>query len=655
MTTSSRDVIAIDFGSTNTYIARCSESVIRVQPVTIDGSNTVGIDSALLYMDASSAYPPEDLPIIGSDAFNGWGTASDEDRKAHNFRFCSHFKPNIEHSNEARQNSEDFLKGILRVARKNDKKLFPLESHVIIGVPSEASPSFRHTLKTIAENAGYGKVELVDEPIGAMLNSIASQQFLLSEILAGFLIVDFGGGTCDFAFLQDGQIKHSWGEMSLGGQLLDDLFYRWYCDQYPGKEQELEKSGYDFYVRTCVCRKWKERFSQDSKNNINRPSTTLLVENFGRVTGTWEEFLQRAGNYTPTNSLIKHQEEIKAPIPERLKNNKTDLLHWFREVLESGLKKEGIKTQDVHGIALAGGSCQWLFVSEYCKQIFKGTKIFMSDNVYAAIAEGLAVLPALQQEFKERRIKVENELPSIYDDIRKNIESSLTDSKQLIISKILDELFDNKIRPCLISFREQGGTISGLEDTIAQELERFKPRLNQIVEEEIAEKTITLYGMAFESLKMQLKRHQLHLAVDTDGLAVNAQVRLASPEIGKSLTETISKVAGRIIFAIVGVLRLLHIAGGPLGLLLAAIGGAAIFIIGRDKSKDFLKTFSIPSKALYFVLTNAKIDQARQSTNNCLDQELDNVLQNIINEIQSSLEKAANAEIKRLDIANVIR
>jgi Ethanolamine utilization protein EutJ (predicted chaperonin)/ribosomal protein S13 len=606
-------------------------------------------------MDASSAYPPEDLPIIGSHAFNGWGTASAETRKTYHFRFRSHFKPDIEHSSEARQNAEDFLKGILREARKNDKKLFPLESHVIIGVPSEASVGFHNALKTIAKNAGYGDVDLVDEPIGAMLSSIASQQFLLSEILAGLLVVDFGGGTCDFAFLQDGRVKHSWGDMDLGGQLFDDLFYRWYCDQYPSKEQEIEKNKNDFYVRTFICRTWKERFSQDVRNNINRPSATSLRENFGVVTGTWEEFLYRAKNYTPTTSFIKYQEEIGSPLSQRLKSGKTDLIQQFQDLLELGLKERHIAIQDVHSVTLAGGSCQWLFVSEYCKQIFKGTKIFMSDNVYAAIAEGLAVLPALQRDFKERRVNVEKELPSIYADIRKNIESSLTTAKQLIVSKILDELFDNRIKPYLISFRERGGTILSLEDTIAQDIEQFKPRLNQLVKDAVAEKTITLYSMAFERLKMRLKEHHLHLDVDTASINANMQIQLANPEIGDSIAETTSKVAGNIAGLIVMALGFLLAAGGPLTILLAGLTRIVITFIGEKKAKEFLNTFFIPAKALYFVLTNAQIDKARQNINSCLDQELDKVSQNITNEIQSNLESIVNAEIKRLDVANIIR
>ena len=101
----------------------------------------------------------------------------------------------------------------------------------------------------------------MDEPKGALLHHLWHKDFSPQEARRGILVIDFGGGTCDFAFLQSLQVSHSWGDMELGGRLFDDLFFQWFLEQNPGALADMENSGDTYYVHSYLCREVKEFFS----------------------------------------------------------------------------------------------------------------------------------------------------------------------------------------------------------------------------------------------------------------------------------------------------------------------------------------------------------------------------------------------------------
>jgi molecular chaperone DnaK (HSP70) len=124
-----------------------------------------------------------------------------------------------------------------------------------VGVPSEAHGPFQTRVSQIAKEAGYGEVRLLDEPKGALLHHLWHKDFSPEEARAGILVIDFGGGTCDFAFLQSLQVSHSWGDMELGGRLFDDLFFQWLLEQNPGVLKTMRRPATPtMSTRICAAR-----------------------------------------------------------------------------------------------------------------------------------------------------------------------------------------------------------------------------------------------------------------------------------------------------------------------------------------------------------------------------------------------------------------
>lgn len=664
-----KDVLSIDFGTTNTYLTRCAAGTRNPGPIQFD-ANSVGIETAMLYSNESA----ELSPYIGEQAVNGFGMASDEERRQYEYRFKSHFKPDILESEEARNNARDFFAAMLRDARKLNLRFDPLNCQVIIGVPSEASLSYRETLKAVARDAGYGEVELLDEPIGAMLDGIASNMFPLSDIISGFLVIDFGGGTCDFAFLKNGRVQHSWGDMHLGGRLFDDLFYRWYCDLNPGKEQELQKSGDDFFVRVYHCRRWKESFSQFMAKTTGK-TFSYVLGSYGKVANiTWDDFLQRARCYRPTESFLRFQKESGASLPESLTSGETDLLRWFADSLESGLKEAKIALKDIHVIALAGGSCQWSFISEYCREILKNESFFRSNQPYATIANGLAVLPALEREFDLKQRDLSAKLPNFVRGINESISRELASGRTRIVSKILSELFDARIRPILLEFREKGGTVTELENRIGTEATCFEKRINTIVAEEIGENMHTLFAMVLDHVRTWLKENDLRMAeVEEDARFSAGKVDLGrlDPKVAETIVTTVNTIVGTIITIVVanicggGGMALL--ASGPFGLLLGGVLGVAVAMLaatmGREKATQLAKSVTIPTNVspipgtklnpMNAILTDKKIQTCRCEMGKDLEKKLEEASEEILNEVQSKTERLIRDEIARLNIVHL--
>ncbi|GHT17179.1 hypothetical protein FACS1894189_2580 [Planctomycetales bacterium] len=258
--------LAIDFGTTNTYVSLCAADNTNVEGIKFDGTHPE-MPTEILYSDKPDA-DKNVFPIIGKRAAETYTEWDTDERVENQCRYRAIFKPDIVKSADAKKCAVDFLKSLLRDAKKNNTPLNPLDCRVFFGVPAEAKEEYRSMLTQIANEAGFGSVELVEEPKGAMFSDLGhGTLFSFENMLQGYFVIDFGGGTCDFAFFQNGVIKHSWGDMHLGGRLLDDLFWQWFSEENPDTAEKLIQTGEDFYFRTVNCRELKEWFSNTITGN----------------------------------------------------------------------------------------------------------------------------------------------------------------------------------------------------------------------------------------------------------------------------------------------------------------------------------------------------------------------------------------------------
>ena len=660
------NIIAIDFGTTNTYITFCQHGSKNKTPLKLGGKNPE-ISTALLYSDAPDA-DSNLYPIIGDKANKRFGTATPEEiiRKKH--RYVSHFKPLIDKSDDAKRNTVDFFKGILRDSQKMNLPFFPLNHRVIIGIPSEANDVYQKTLQQLAKEAGYGDVELVHEPKGAILHDLGSNLLSLAELLAGTLVVDFGGGTCDYVYMKNGHIEHSWGDMEFGGQLFDDLFYQWFREQNPGLVQNLENDGRDFLVRAEYCRVCKEEFSEDI-NHGNDLIDILQIGPYGYIKNlSREDFERRARNYKPSVSLLDSWKKFNISIPKKLQAEKTDLIRWFEDSLMEGLAKREIGVNQIHIVSLAGGSSLWYFVRELCIKEFGKKNVFTNPAPYAAISEGLAILPAVQDEFARRKSEVDADHGNfITKTIGPRIIQSFDNSRDSIVNNVLSKLFDDRVVPILKEFRENGGTVNSLKERLGKDISSYQHELENDVERSLRDNMDGLHNMSFAATKTWLLGHGLQMA-DVNTKYHNDQISININAETPISWNTFIHILNVLIVVSIGLVAALICGGTGMALIKAGRGGLVIgFIIAvivvvpllfrfrKYVQKFFAKYLHIfPFILKRFVLTDYKIKKCRSKLEKKLKKEINTQKDSTLAKLKQNLGQVIQDEVDRLSVINVM-
>lgn len=476
----SKKIIAIDFGTSNTYLSlRSGDSVVNELNINVGGSEQHGITTAILYYNQGSS---KGNRLFGDDAVNTFGGASEKKIAENGLEYSANFKPDIAVSSEAQAHATNFLAAILQSARNQHLDINPQQCDVVFGVPSEASDKYKSTLKQIACQAGWGEIRLLDEPFGALCSYLDEKSNdAIDKILdENVLVIDFGGGTCDFAILQGGVIKKSWGDMLLGGRLFDDLFYQWLLDESqktptPVTDEDIIGANRDFYCRTKQARLLKEKFSNRMVNTKAGAYEELITVSLGRagtvsfeVSLTWSEFQKRAGCYVPSKSF-----RDKTPIPKSVssegyrKNGPMDLFEWFEIELIKGLHQAEISMSDIDKVLLAGGSSMWPFVQDKCKELFQEKKLVRSINPFAAISTGLAKYTVLKDLAMGKATTLRNDSVRVTEEIMNDLKApSIFDEQKSTIIATGDNIFNSIFLPILNTFREKGGTVASLKKSV---------------------------------------------------------------------------------------------------------------------------------------------------------------------------------------------
>ncbi|MDR1546662.1 MAG: Hsp70 family protein [Deltaproteobacteria bacterium] len=657
-----KNIIGIDFGTTNTYITICPYGTKNKIPLHLTGK-TPAIDTAILYSDKPGA-DQNIFPIIGENATSTYGQASYDEIIKDKYQYYANFKLDIVTNANARRCTVDFFKALQRDAWLNGTPLQPENARVLLGAPSQADDRYRTVLKEAAEAAGLGKVEILDEPLGALLTDLGSGRFPLADALDGYLTVDFGGGTCDFALLRRGEVVKSWGEFELGGRLFDDLFHQWLLAQNPGLDEELRRTRRDFYVWSYCCRRLKEDFSETMTKN---PQVVMKAEvgRFGQVSNlTRDEFLARAAAYSPSPSFLDYYNKLSIKISDRLLAGNINLLQWFSDSLKEGLTN----IRSINAVSLSGGSSRWFFVKQICSDILNidNTKILSAYNPFGAISEGLSILPAIKYDFH----MIKNKLFQSKDDFLNNeivqhVQTSIDKCNQNLIKGILIELFDSKLLTLLSSYSSKSISIQEIEADISKIIDVYTKNLPDLILKTFGDEMHALQLIAQDKIQAWLQRFGLRLAEQPARQpAARAALVLDGPLIGDGLAKPLALVLGGaasalaslLLASICGGTGLALVASGPHGLLIGGLGGLAVsglgLFMGQNRLKDWTKKQKLPIFIIKLFSSKIIRSYIRNEFENNLKKQIDTIGQDFINKLIEDFNGLIMAEINNLAMIN---
>lgn len=653
-----KEVLAIDFGTANTYVSRCGLDNTKASGIDLDGGRD-GMSTALLYRKGKST-------LIGEKALEEFGEATPEERQ--DYTLFIQFKPDIAHSPKARQAAQDFLTQIIATAEKANVFLDPTQKQVLFGIPSESSEDFIHTLKSVAKQAGFGDVETRDEPEGALFFHISHGEIPAQKALSGGLVVDFGGGTCDFAFMHRGKVQHSWGDFELGGRLFDDLFFQWFLEQCPHAAKQMEEKGDAFFVHAYRCREVKEYFSrsieQDRKNILRKK----IGEHGQMQEVTWEAFLRRARSFRLSDMLREHWTSLQIPLGRLGQKQPIDLLAWFRESLTQGWKEKHFDVKDIQYVILTGGSSQWPFVKDIVQEELQlpNESLIRSSKPYAAISEGLAALPALKIKFDKLQRDLTNEFPLFFNQEIKSIFSEKTPKiVQEIAEQIIAQLYDRELKSLLEDFRQKGGAIATLKKSMADCTQRTMPALETIVQEKI---TSFFQALAVDVLQktnrwlkdkgLSLEERKLHLSENPVQHMDSWELPDLYEEIASTITAISVVIVGSLTAMISGGAGTALIATGPLGLVIGLILGAIVSYLalryGTSKAKEMAETWEVSPWMIGFALSDSKLATIRSDLYKQIADKLTQTLLEAEQKLLQQLEELARNELSALSEINQI-
>lgn len=635
-----RPILSIDFGTTNTYVSTMNDSG-RMEEFPLEiggGDNLHGITSAILYRTAGDKKGKNEY---GQRAVEVYGGASPAKKEKNGLRFAAGFKPDITRSEEAREDAKNFLEMISQALADSRMKNKLSEMDVIFGVPCEADDQYQDTLKAIAREAGFGEISLLPEPFGALCYHCEKD---LEKIKKYFhekrvLVVDFGGGTCDFTLLQKGEIKNHWGDMNLGGRLFDDLFYQWMRDMALNNE-EMSKS--DFYYLTAVCRQEKEKFSNSMRDDRSG-AHEVYIPGICQGEMTWSEFEKRVQNYTPSQTFLKYFRTRT--------DGKTDLVKWFKDSLRKGFEEKNIGFSSIDLVILAGGSSQWYFVDDYCQELFGNEKIQRSLNVYAAVSEGLGKYKLIKEELESNVKQIQNEKNQFLEECCEKLVSILLLREEKDLERIVDfgkEVFDEFIRPELVNFQKKGGKIQDIENSI---MKKVSDNQNMIVD-----KIRVLLDKKNEEINkfLQIKvADWLHVQPESLTIGQNEikfqKLYESNEKLSTGIAEDISGwLAGAIAAILAGIIIASSSIGGP-----PAWAGAAVISFGvKMVAPALIKPVAWSSSWAAWLMTDSKIQEICDAKfcpvfkNRFLDVYA-KIIEPVLPEIESYVTGIVNTEIER--------
>lgn len=249
----------------------------------------------------------------------------------------------------------------------------PSEFRTAVGVPvhwATDEPERAELVRRAVEAAGFPSVEVLPEPVGAMLYHAYQGDITFEFRSQHWLVIDFGGGTIDLAVVETAaggeqpRVIATFGKQ-FGGKDFDQLLLdKLVLSQYwqgapPDRFQRLELLQW--------VRQFKEKFSQVLGEGGESHSARL------KLAGIRE-----------TVTLNRHEFENDDLAGPLIRNFRSILIEAFSN------KSRDVALQDIDRVILTGGSARWYFVRETVEGIWR-RGVVRSENPELAIAKGLAL------------------------------------------------------------------------------------------------------------------------------------------------------------------------------------------------------------------------------------------------------------------------
>ena len=378
---------AIDFGTSNTAIARWNNVTGKPELVKLPGLSQLGsqppLIPSLVYVEDGASNQ-----IVAGQTVRDQGLDFTQNpRLFKNFKRgigtqIQGFLPQLDGKKISfEQVGEWFLQELIAGLQPETGAELDL---LVLTVPVDSFELYRHWLTGICESLAVSQIKILDESTAAALGYGAATQELL-------LVVDFGGGTVDLSLVQRSPQNSpsgyllKWGHRlfgnnndqaqdtarviakagaNLGGADIDN----WLVDYFATTERMPQS-----ILTTRLAERLKIKLSeQETAKEVYFDDETLETYELNLNRSGFEQILEQQGFFEQLDGLIER-------------------------VLQQA-QRNGIETTDIESVLLVGGSVQIPAVQNWIKQYFDEAKIKNQFQLEAIAIGALQVAQKVEVE-----------------------------------------------------------------------------------------------------------------------------------------------------------------------------------------------------------------------------------------------------------------
>lgn len=370
--------IAIDFGTSNTVVARWNQVLQQPETLKLPGLSAISAQNpplipSLLYVEDAAA----NKVILGQQVRDKGLDLSGDSRFFRNFKrgigtSVQGFVPELDGQLITFERvGEWYLSQIVNSIREVP---LPIDS-LIFTVPVDSFEAYRHWLGKVSQSLQVEQVRMLDEPTAAALGyGLADRENLL--------VIDFGGGTLDLSLVR---LDASSNKKPLG------FILKW------GEKLLAESSAQKTKVARVLAKagqnlggsdidNWLVDYFVQTKGLAKSPITTRLAE---RLKIQLSLVNQAVEVYFDDENFESYELELdrsrfESILAEHQFFDKLD--ECMNQVLQQA-RRQGLEIGDIDAVLLVGGTVQIPAVQRWVQQYFEPTKI-RCDKPFEAIAQG---------------------------------------------------------------------------------------------------------------------------------------------------------------------------------------------------------------------------------------------------------------------------
>jgi molecular chaperone DnaK (HSP70) len=371
--------IAIDFGTSNTVIARWNSVTQKPETLSLPGlsvqqSLNPPLIPSLVYVENAS----QQQVIVGQKVRDRGLDLKNDPRFFRSFKrgigtSIQGFLPELDQQIVTfEQVGQWFLTQVISQLTTQQGGLDSL----VLTVPVDSFEAYRHWLGTVCQTLPVEQVRMLDEPTAAALGYGMAEQDIL-------LVIDFGGGTLDLSLVQLDKSQQTtqkplgfilkWGDKSLTNS-----------KQKVKTARVLAKTGQN--LGGTDIDNWLVDHFAKTQNLVVSPLTLRLAERLKIQLSTQP---QASEVYFNDETFESYELEISRDTLESILRE-----HSFFELLDESMttllqqaRRQGIEPSDIDAVLLVGGTVQLPAVQTWVKQYFDPKKI-RCERPFEAIAQG---------------------------------------------------------------------------------------------------------------------------------------------------------------------------------------------------------------------------------------------------------------------------